>query len=93
MSLPMKYTFRLYVSGDSPNSAQAKVSLIALCKTHLADRYEIEVVDVYKEPMLALNDSILFTPTLFKLSPTPVRRIVGSLDEMQPLLDILDIIV
>jgi len=61
-----------------------------LCQTHLADRYEIEVVDVLKDPMVALNDSVLMTPTLVKLSPPPVRRIVGSLSQMQAVLDIID---
>ncbi len=93
MSRQTKYKFRLYVTGDSPNSAQAQVNLTALCKTHLADRYEIEVVDVLKAPMVALNESILFTPTLIKLSPPPVRKIVGSLSQMQAVLDIvLDIL-
>lgn len=88
-----KYKFRLYVTGDSPNSLQAQGNLMALCKTHLADRYEIEIVDVLKAPMVALDDSILFTPTLIKLSPPPVRKIVGSLSQMQAVLDIvLDII-
>ncbi len=89
MSRQAKYKFRLYVSGDSPNSVQAQVNLIALCKTHLADRYEIEVVDVRKEPMVALNETILMTPTLVKLSPAPVRKIVGSLSQMQAVLDII----
>jgi circadian clock protein KaiB len=89
MSRQTKYKFRLYITGDSPNSAQAQVNLIALCKTHLADRYEIEVVDVRKEPMVALNDTILMTPTLVKLLPTPVRKIVGSLSQMQAVLDII----
>ena len=84
-----KYKFRLYVTGDSPNSVQAQLNLVALCKTHFADRYEIEVVDILKEPMAALDESILLTPTLIKLSPPPVRRVVGSLSQMQAVLDIL----
>ena len=89
MSRQEKYKFRLYITGDSPNSAQAQSNLIALCQTHLADRYEIEVVDVLKVPMLALNDNILLTPTLLKLSPPPIRRIVGALSQMQTVMDTL----
>lgn len=89
MSRRMKYRFRLYVAGDAPNSAQAQANLIALCQTHLPDRYEIEVVDVLKAPMIALKDNVLMTPTLLKLSPAPVRRIVGALSQMQTVLDTL----
>ena len=80
------YKFRLYVAGDAQNSAQAVANLKALCRGHLADRHEIEIVDVYREPTRALEDGIMMTPTLIKLTPTPVRRIVGSLAQMQPLL-------
>lgn len=83
------YKFRLYVAGDGPNSAQAQANLIALCQVHLPDRYEIEVVDVLKAPTLALKDNVLMTPTLLKLSPAPVRRIVGALSQMQIVLDTL----
>ena len=89
MSSRTKYKFRLYVAGDAPNSAQARANLIALCQTHLPDSYEIEVVDVLKEPMVALKDNVLMTPTLLKLSPAPVRRIVGALSQMQTVLDTL----
>ncbi len=85
----IKYKFRLYIAGDSPNSVQAQTNLIALCKTHLPDNYEIEVVDVVKTPMVALDESIFLTPTLAKLSPPPVRRIIGSLSQMQAVLDII----
>ncbi len=89
MSRRTQYRFRLYVAGDAPNSAQAQANLIALCEAHLQDRYEIEVVDVLKVPMLALEDNILLTPTLLKLAPAPVRRIVGALSQMQTVLDTL----
>jgi circadian clock protein KaiB len=93
MNRKKKYSFRLYVTGVSPNSVQAEANLTALCKTHLTGRYEIEVVDVLKAPMVALNDNVLMTPTLVKFSPPPVRRIIGSLSQMQAVLDIiLDII-
>ncbi len=83
------YKFRLYVAGDAPNSAQAQANLIALCQEHLPDKYEIEVVDVLKTPLLALKDNVLMTPTLLKLAPAPVQRIVGALSQMQTVLDTL----
>ena len=89
MSRRTKYRFRLYVAGDATNSAQARANLTALCETHLPGRYEIEVVDVLKASMLALNDSIFMTPTLLKLSPAPVCRIVGALSQTRTVLDTL----
>ena len=78
------FKFRLYVAGDAQNSAQAVANLTALCRAHLPDRHEIEVVDVFREPKRALADGIFMTPTLVKLAPSPVRRIVGTLSQTQP---------
>ena len=83
MSRRAVFKFRLYVAGGAQNSAQALANLEALCRTHLPDRHEIEVVDVFREPNRALADGILMTPTLVKLSPAPVQRIVGTLSQMQ----------
>ncbi len=75
------FRFRLYVAGDALNSAQARANLAVLCRTHLAGRHEIEVVDVFREPGRALADAIFMTPTLVKLAPLPVRTIVGTLSQ------------
>jgi circadian clock protein KaiB len=71
------------------NPAQAVVNLKALCRTDLANRCEIEVVDVSREPKRALADGIFMTPTLIKLAPSPNRRIVGTLSQTQPVLQAL----
>lgn len=89
MSRRRKFKFRLYVAGDAQNSAQAVANLTAICHTYLPDRHDIEVVDVFREPKRALADGILMTPTLVKLSPSPVRRIVGTLSQTQPVLQAL----
>ena len=89
MSRRTLFKFRLYVAGDALNSAQAVANLAALCRTYLPDRHEIEVVDVFCEPTRALADGIFMTPTLVKLAPSPVRRIVGTLSQMQPVLQAL----
>lgn len=75
------YTFRLYVAGDALNSAQAISNLLSLCRTHLTGRHEIEIVDVFREPERALAERIFLTPTLIKLTPAPLRRIVGTLSQ------------
>lgn len=83
------FKFRLYVAGDAQNSAQAVANLTALCREQLPNRHHIEVVDVFREPKRALADGILMTPTLVKLTPSPIRRIVGTLSQTQPLLHAL----
>ncbi|KQW97189.1 hypothetical protein ASC94_10400 [Massilia sp. Root418] len=80
------YKFRLYVAGDAPNSMQALENLQTLCDAHLAQHYEIEVVDVFREQMRALEDGVFMTPTLLKLEPPAVRRIVGSLKQTEDVL-------
>jgi circadian clock protein KaiB len=89
MSRRAIFKFRLYVAADTLNSREATVNLNALCRFYLAGRHEIEVVDVFREPQRALSDGIRMTPTLLKLSPPPVRRIVGTLAQTQRVLDTL----
>jgi len=77
------FRFRLYVAQDTQNSVQAVANLTAICRASLPDRYQIEVVNVLKEPKRALAEGIIMTPTLLKLAPAPIRRIVGTLGKTQ----------
>jgi circadian clock protein KaiB len=81
MSARGHYKFRLYVAGGAQNSALAIANLTALCRTHLPDRHLIEVVDVFKEQKRALADGIFMTPSLIKLSPAPLSKIIGTLGQ------------
>jgi circadian clock protein KaiB len=83
------FKFRLYVAADTHNSAQAVANLNALCQAHLAERHEIEIVDVFREPQRALAEGIRMTPTLIKLMPPPLKRIVGTLGQTQHVLETL----
>jgi circadian clock protein KaiB len=83
------FRFRLYVAGDAQNSSQAIANLTSLCRAYLPDRHEIEIVDVFRDPQRALADGIFMTPTLVKLMPSPVRRIVGTLSQAEPVLQAL----
>ena len=83
------YRFRLYVAEGTQNSDQALANLTTLCQAQLPDRYAIEVVDVLKEPTRSLEDGILMTPTLMVLSPSPIRRIVGTLSQTPMVLRVL----
>jgi circadian clock protein KaiB len=83
MSAGTKFKFRLFVAAGTLNSTQAIANLNTLCRLHLAGRHEIEIVDVFREPQRALDEGIRMTPTLLKLSPSPARRIVGTLGQTQ----------
>jgi circadian clock protein KaiB len=83
------FMFRLYISGDAPNSLQAIANLTQICETHLPDQYEIEIVDVLLDPKRALTEAIYMTPTLVTDSPYPGHRIVGTLSHTEPILQIL----
>lgn len=83
------FKFRLYVADDAPNSSRAIANLRRFCHEYLPDQHEIEVIDVLKEPRRGLAEGIILTPTLIKLAPPPVRRIIGTLSDTQVLRDAL----
>ncbi len=73
--------FRLYVAGRAPNSLRALSNIRAICETHLADHCQIEVINILEDPMRALADDVLLTPTLVKIAPPPSWQIVGNLSD------------
>lgn len=83
------WRLRLYVAGDTPNSALAVANLKAICQSHLPGRHVIELVDVFREPKMALADRILITPALVKLAPPPMRTVVGTLTDTATVLHAL----
>jgi circadian clock protein KaiB len=83
------FKFRLYIAGDTSNSGQAAANLRAICNRYLAGRHKIEFVDVLKEPDRALKERIFMTPTLLKLDPGPVARVVGTLSQTMLVLQVL----
>jgi circadian clock protein KaiB len=72
---------RLYVADSAPNSARAIANLAAICKEYLGDQFELEIIDVLEEPQRALADGIIVTPSLTKVSPSPLAMIVGNLSD------------
>ena len=89
MSRVARFRFRLYVAGDALNSVRAVANLAAICREFLPERHEMEIVDVFKEPERALADGVLMTPTLFRIAPSPLRRIVGTLSDAHAVLQAL----
>ena len=83
------FRFRLYVAEGTLNSGQAVANLRSICNRHLPGRHKIEIVDVFKEPDRAMEDRIFMTPTLVKLAPGPVEKIVGTLSRTNLVLQVL----
>jgi circadian clock protein KaiB len=77
---------RLYVAGNGPNSLRAIANCKALCAEHFASECELEIVDMFEHPRRALADGIIVSPTLLKLSPLPVQRVIGTLSDTNRLL-------
>jgi circadian clock protein KaiB len=86
-----RYLLRLYITGMTPRSQDAITRTKSICEEHLQGRYELEVIDIYQQPMLAKGDQILAAPTLIKRLPLPLRRLVGDLSNKQRVLVGLDL--
>lgn len=85
------WDLRLYVAGQTPKSLLAFANLKRICEQHLAGNYQIEVIDLVKNPQLAKGDQILALPTLVRKLPEPVRRIIGDLSNIERVLVGLDL--
>ena len=76
-----RYILRLYIAGATERSRRALARARHLCDVELKGRCDLEVIDVYQQPILALNGQIVATPTLVKEFPMPVRRFIGVLED------------
>lgn len=86
------YILKLYVAGNTPNSMRALKTLRNILETEFQGVYALKVIDVLKNPQLAEEDKILATPTLAKILPPPVRRIIGDLSDRERVLIGLDLL-
>jgi circadian clock protein KaiB len=74
-----KFVLRLYVAGATERSRQAVLRAREVCETELKGNFELQVIDVYQQPILARDGQIVATPTLVREFPRPVRRLIGNL--------------
>lgn len=86
-----KCVLRLYVAGATDRSRQAILRVRRLCETELNGEYDLEVIDIYQQPILARDGQILATPTLVREFPQPVRRLLGNLSNTTGLFVGLDL--
>ena len=81
-----EYVLRLYVSGQTPRSILAIENMRRICAEHLSERYSLEIIDIYKHPEACEQQQIIAAPTLIKVLPLPLRRIIGDLSNTEKVL-------
>ncbi|MBD2742184.1 circadian clock protein KaiB [Coleofasciculus sp. FACHB-1120] len=91
-ALKKTYVLKLYVAGNTSNSVRALTTLKNILEHEFQGVYALKVIDVLKNPQLAEEDKILATPTLAKVLPPPVRKIIGDLSDREKVLVGLDIL-
>lgn len=75
------YKLRLFITGASTNSTRAVINMKQICETYLKENYELEIIDVHQQPLLAESEEIIALPLLVKKSPGPERRLIGDMSD------------
>ncbi len=78
-----KWVLRLYIAGQTPKSLTAISNLHRICDEHLAQRFQVEVIDLLEKPQLAEGDKIIAIPTLVRKLPEPIRKVIGDLSDTE----------
>ena len=86
-----KYVLKLYITGMTHRSQEALRNIKKICEDHLGNNYDLEVIDIYQQPILAKGDQIIAVPTLVKKLPAPLRRLIGDLSQEDRILVGLDL--
>ena len=87
-----RYILQLFVTGILPNSIRAIKNINAICEEHLKGRYDLEIIDIYQQPSLALKADIIAVPLLIKKFPLPEARLIGDLSNIEKVLKGLQLI-
>lgn len=80
------YKLRLFITGASTNSTRAVINMKEICETYLKQNYELEIIDVHQQPLLAESEEIIALPLLVKKSPGPERRLIGDMSNTKKVL-------
>jgi circadian clock protein KaiB len=85
------YVLRLYVVGQTPRSTQAIANIRKICDEYLHGRCDLQIIDLYQQPVLAAGEQIIAAPTLIKKLPVPIRKFIGDLSDVERILVGLDL--
>jgi circadian clock protein KaiB len=86
-----EYVLRLYVAGTTSKSIRAVANIKEICENSLKNRYDLEVIDIYQQPVLAKGEQIIAAPTLVKQLPLPLRKFIGDMSDTERILVGLDL--
>jgi circadian clock protein KaiB len=86
------YRLRLFITGSTPRSTRAVANIRRICEENLDGQYELEIIDVYEHPEETRELQVVATPTLIKILPEPLRRIIGDLTDRERIFAGLNII-
>jgi circadian clock protein KaiB len=75
------YVLKLYITGASPNSTRAVNNIKIFCEKYLRNRYDLEVIDIYQQPLMAQNEQVIALPLLIKSFPLPKKRLIGNMSD------------
>lgn len=80
------FALKLFITGASPNSARAIINLKSICEKYLTKKYDLEIIDVYQQPLAAQNEHIIALPMLVKTFPLPLKRLIGDMSNTEKVL-------
>jgi circadian clock protein KaiB len=86
-----EYVLRLYVAGTTSKSIRAVANIKEICESSLKNRYDLEVIDIYQQPVLVKGEQIIAAPTLVKQLPLPLRKFIGDMSDTERILVGLDL--
>jgi circadian clock protein KaiB len=86
---PPGFVLRLFVAGHSATTEKILQNLHESLERSLGYPYTLKVIDVLTNPEQAEIDQVSATPTLVKVWPHPIRRMVGNLHNADKLLQML----
>ena len=86
------YIFRLYVTGTTRNSLRAIENTRFICQKYLKGRFDLEVIDIYQQPVHARERQIIAVPVLIKEFPLPIRKFIGDMSQTERILLGLDLL-
>jgi circadian clock protein KaiB len=91
MTIEPKYILRLFVSGILINSTRAIRNIKQICELYLKDDFMLEIIDIYQQPELAVDEQIIVVPVMLIKHPLPERRIIGDLSNVERVLEVLNL--
>jgi circadian clock protein KaiB len=76
-----KIFLRLFITGMSENSTRAVQNITLLCDQYLEGLIDLEIIDIYKNPSVAEEQMIVFSPSLVRQYPLPKKTFIGDLSD------------